>query len=71
MHGLTPRQLQLFNWLKSRENQDVGPSYQEICDAIGITSKSGASRLVKGLAERGAIEYLPTKSRSIKVKCPN
>lgn len=68
MHGLTEKQLELLNWLKSRENQDIGPSYEEMKIATGLKSKAGVHRLIKALWERGAITYLPHRSRSVRVK---
>jgi repressor LexA len=43
------------------------PSYEEMKDGIGIKSKSGVSRIVIALAERGFINRLPNRARAIEV----
>jgi len=66
MFALTEKQKRLYDWLRERNNQ-VGPSYEEMRVAMDINSKSGVHRLIHGLKERGAIDFLPGKRRSVKV----
>lgn len=66
MYGLTPRQHNLLEYLKSIDSQ-IGPSYDEISQAMGYKSKSQAHRMVKALAERGYVTFIPGKRRSLKV----
>jgi SOS-response transcriptional repressor LexA len=53
--------------IKYCEKHGYSPSYQEIADAIGITSKSGVKRIIDGLIERGRLETLPRRARSLVV----
>ena len=48
-------------------NQDVPPSFEELCDAMDLKSKSGIHRLLSGLEERGYIRRLPNRARAIEV----
>jgi SOS-response transcriptional repressor LexA len=41
------------------------PSMEEIAAHLGLKSKSGAYRLVKGLEERGHIRRLPKRARAM------
>ena len=63
--GLTTRQRQLLNFLKRTQASGVCPSYQQMMDALGLSSKSSVHRIVQGLKERGYIENLPNRARSI------
>ncbi len=49
------------------QHHDVAPSFEELCDAMGLKSKSGIHRLLSGLEERGYIRRLPNKARAIDV----
>ena len=66
--GLTPRQRDCFGAI-ARHIADHGcaPSYDELCQALGIHSKGNIVRLVTGLAERGWITHQPHLSRSIAI----
>jgi len=52
--GLTRRQRDLLSFLSGRED-DVMPSYAEMADHLGLKSKSGVARLIRGLEERGRV----------------
>ena len=43
------------------------PSYNEIADALGLSSKSGVHRLMQGLIDRGHIRTIPNSARAIEV----
>jgi repressor LexA len=43
------------------------PSYQEIGDAVGLSSKSGVKRVIDALVERGRLETMPRRARSLVV----
>lgn len=62
--GLTARQAELLAYLRSRSDT---PSFEEMKVALGIKSKSGVHRLIDALAERGFIERLHYRARSIRV----
>lgn len=66
--GITRRQNELLAFIaKHCLEYGYSPSYQEIADALGIRSKSGVKRLVDGLIDRGRLEMLPRRSRSMVV----
>ena len=70
---LTKKQNELLTYLiKCIESDGVTPSYEEICSALFLKSKSGIHRIVKSLEERGFIERLENKARAIApLKYPN
>ena len=70
---LTKKQNELLNYLIKRiESDGITPSYQEICTALNLKSKSGIHRIIKALEERGFIEHLENKARAIApLKYPN
>ena len=49
------------------EQNDVPPSYQELCEKLNLRSKSGIHRLITGLEERGYIRRLPNRARALEV----
>lgn len=55
MYGLTPRQSEVLEYLKSRPG-NIGPSYEEIKEACGFASKAGVYAVINALKERGNIE---------------
>jgi len=66
---LTKKQNELLTYLiKCIESNGVAPSYEEICSALFLKSKSGIHRIVKSLEERGFIERLENKARAIAPK---
>ena len=46
------------------------PSYREVCHEMGFASRSEIVRLVRSLRERGFIDYLPQRARSLVVLRP-
>ena len=67
MSGLTAKQAQLLAFLKECAAKDFTPSYQEMADGVGLKSKHGVARLVMALDERGYIERMKKRARSIRV----
>lgn len=65
--GLTKKQKECLDFIKAyvADNNSISPSFQEICDGIGLHSKSGVHRLVNALEERGLIRLLRHRKRSI------
>lgn len=66
--GTTRKQAELLAFL--RERQAAGgsmPSYTEMANAVGIQSKSGISRMIVAMEERGVIRRLPGQARAIEV----
>ncbi len=65
---LTRKQHELLAFLvKSSNNSEVTPSFDEMREAVGLASKSGIHRLVTALEERGYIRRLPNKARAIEI----
>ncbi len=66
--GLTPRQQECRDFIDTytREHRSA-PSYDDICQGLGLGSKSQVAWLVKGLEERGAVVRLPYRQRSLRV----
>ena len=63
---LTLKQNQLLNLLIVRiEKFGVSPSYEEMCDELGLKTKYGINKIVKSLEEREYIELLENKERAI------
>lgn len=66
--GITRRQNMVLEFInKYCQENGYSPSYQEIADAVGISSKSGVKRMIDNLIERGRLETLPRRSRSLVV----
>ena len=69
VYGLTPRQADALAFIRAHiKAHGYPPSYQEIADQLGISSKSGVSRLLTGLAYRGHIDMLYGRARSIALR---
>jgi hypothetical protein len=67
MSGLTYKQAQLLAFLRAREETGVCPSFREMREHLGLAANSGVHRLVVALEERGFIERLYNRARSIRV----
>jgi len=65
---LTQQQKKMLSVLIEHfEDHDVPPSFEELCAALDLKSKSGIHRLLSGLEERGYIRRLPNPARAIEV----
>lgn len=65
-HNLTPLQKKCLDYIKCYISEnDISPSYLEIKDQIGLSSKSQVSIVVDALIERGHITKLYHRPRSI------
>lgn len=69
---ITPRQRQTMLYLQDymAASGGVPPSFDEICEHLGVVSRSAAHRLVHGLAERGYLKLNPHYPRSLVVLRP-
>lgn len=67
-YGLTPELLRTFRFIDQyiAEN-DYPPSYDEIAIGFGLKSKSGVSRSIQLLKDRGLIDSLPNVDRSLRI----
>ena len=67
--SLTPMQRKAFDIIaEALARNGVAPSFDEMKDALGLRSKSGVDRLLKGLEERGWISRIPYHARAIAVR---
>lgn len=69
MMGLTPRQKDLFDFLRTyiANQEGVAPTMEEIRVELKLASKSGVVRLLRGLEERGLIRRIPYLDRAIEI----
>tara|TARA_R100000049_G_C1928092_1_gene72267 strand:+ start:496 stop:768 length:273 start_codon:yes stop_codon:yes gene_type:complete len=68
---MTKRQRECLDFiLLFWERHRYGPSYQEIADALGMSQRSTAYRMVKLLCERGFLVKSPGHARSIRCGSP-
>lgn len=65
---LTAQQQRLLEFIQTRlDESGVSPSFDEMKDALGLKSKSGIHRLIKGLEERGFIKRLANRARALEI----
>jgi len=65
---LTNKQHDLLQFIDNQlKSKGVSPSFDEMKNALGLKSKSGIHRLIKGLEERGFIRRLPHRARALEV----
>ena len=66
---MTPQMQAALSFIRAymAKSNGVSPNYDEIRQAIGIASKGGVNRILKSLAERGLISFVPHRARSIQV----
>lgn len=66
---MTKNQAELLSFLRLWfAETEVSPSYREICEALNWSSLNKVSKTVHSLKERGFIEMLPNRHRSIILK---
>lgn len=71
MMGLTPRQADCLKALTAHEARTGAmPSVEELRRGLGLKSKSGIVRILRGLEQRGAIKRMHGCARAISVKEP-
>lgn len=65
---MTPAQKKVYDTLLQAEmDNKPTPTYRELCDAVGLKSKSGIHRIISALEEQGRITRVKNTKRSIKV----
>ena len=65
---LTRKQLELLVFINERVKEaGVPPSFDEMKEALDLSSKSGIHRLITALEERGFIRRLPNRARALEV----
>lgn len=64
---LTPRQERVWRYIRGC---DRSPTYQEMADALGFSSKSQLNPIVLALRERGFVTYIPWRRRTLRALDP-
>jgi tRNA(Leu) C34 or U34 (ribose-2'-O)-methylase TrmL len=65
-YGLTRRQEDVLSFIRAHVGiHGVPPTYREIAAGLGFNSTTPVYRSLVGLKERGAIDWLPARARSI------
>jgi hypothetical protein len=68
MMGLTKRQRDLMIFMRDYMDQNgVSPSFDEMVEALGLSSKSGIHRMITALEERGFVRRLPGRARALEL----
>lgn len=67
MMGLTPPQADALNAIRKLSRAGVSPSFEELKVELALASKNSVVRLVRALKDRGLIDYLPYRARSIRI----
>jgi repressor LexA len=66
--GLTLRMSECMRVIQQQvDATGVAPSYQELMDQLDLRSKQQVFRLVHSLIERGYLQHLPHRRRSLQV----
>jgi len=66
--SITKKQMELFNFIKDYINKNnMAPSYEEMKEGTGCTTKCTIFTKINQLQDRGWITKLPGKSRSITI----
>ena len=67
--SLTKRQADLLAFIRAyvADHPGVAPSFAKMADALALKSKAGISRLVESLVERGHLERMPNRARSVRL----
>lgn len=69
---MTEKQKQVLLFISEYiRNNGFTPSYQEMCDELGIKSKSHIHNIVKNLEQQGYIQSTKGKKRSISIVSQN
>ncbi|MBR6243373.1 MAG: transcriptional repressor LexA [Ruminococcus sp.] len=61
------KEMEVFNFIKSRLSEGISPSVREIMDAVGFGSTSTAFRYINSLAEKGLIVKSGNLNRALKL----
>ena len=65
---MTPRQLEVLNWLREWFwKNSISPTFDEIREGNGMTSKSNAHHALVRLRERGHVSWIPHRARAIRL----
>lgn len=65
--GLTPQMARCLSAIRTLTRGGVPPSYAELQHHLGLTSLSHVSRLLSALKERGHVDFVVGRARSIRI----
>lgn len=66
---LTRRQQEIYNYLREHLDQfDHAPNLDELCQALGLSSRGSLHKHIQALVEAGLIEPLEGKQRGIRLR---
>ena len=69
---LTFKQRKLFDYIKDYlEREKIAPTYNEMCLALNVKSKSAIASLLNHLIKKGFLERKPSYARALKITSPN
>lgn len=67
--NLTRRQQEIYDYLRdNQERFDHPPSLEELCRALGLSSRGSLHKHIQALIEAGLVEPLEGKQRGIRLK---
>ncbi len=64
---LKDKEIEVFNYIKSRLSEGMSPSVREIMDAMGFKSTSTAHRYIEALVHEGLIEKTGNLNRTLRL----
>lgn len=66
--GLSPNEVRTLAYLRKYIGaKTYAPSYEEICAAIGLKSKSGIGAIMDRLEDEGLIDRVEDRKRAVKI----
>ena len=69
MYGVTPKQKRCLDYIKSYiADNGYPPTTREIQAGLGLSSTNQVWRYIHSLRERGAIDFMDGRARSIEVR---
>ena len=68
MKGLTPRQREVLDFLKTGLADGLIPTRAEIAKELGFKSANAAEEHLRALQRKGVLELMPGTSRGIKIR---
>lgn len=65
--GLTHMQRACLTLIQGMETEGLSPSFDELRTGLGLSSKGEVSRLLHALKDKGCVDWLPNRARSIRI----
>lgn len=72
MIGLTPKQAEVLRYVAGclEKSGGIGPTLEEVREAVGLSSKSEVHRYLTQLEDRGFIRRLRHRARAVEIVTP-